>query len=219
MGDVCMHRRSALGQLLIASAVAAMAIAAGCTASRPAKVVQARPAARPASASADTKRDTTLGTTPNEIRSLEVREGAPEVYVDVKSSAAPVWTSFRNAQGQVVIELPNTVPAAAVADLAPADGLVASIKVQRENDGSRPLTRLVVETRQEVEHAVTAENLDLHVRLTPVDGEKRAALSPEPGKAPAPAKVEQESAIPPPPPPPPPSPAAAAPATETPAEP
>ncbi|HZF09341.1 MAG TPA: type IV pilus secretin PilQ [Thermoanaerobaculia bacterium] len=206
-----MHRRSALGQLLIASAVAATAIAAGCTASRPAKVVQARPAARPASASADTKRDTTLGTTPNEIRSLEVREGAPEVYVDVKSSAAPVWTSFRNAQGQVVIELPNTVPAATVADLAPADGLVASIKVQRENDGSRPLTRLVVETRQEVEHSVTAENLDLHVRLTPVDGEKRASLSGETaakGAAPAPAKVEPE---PPPPPPPPPVPAAAAP--------
>ena len=43
MGEVVMQRRSALGQLLIASAAAA-AIVAGCTASRPAKVVQARPA-------------------------------------------------------------------------------------------------------------------------------------------------------------------------------
>ncbi len=202
MGEVVMHRRSALGQLLIAStaAVAVAAIVAGCTASRSARVVQARPAAH-STASADS-RQAAATTKPTEIRALVIREGAPEVYLDLKASAAPVWTSYRNAQGQVVIELPNTVPAASVSDLTPGEGLISSLKVQRETDGNRPLTRLVLETRQEVEHTVTAENLDLHVRLAPVDGEKRAALSPSPAPAPAPApaKVEQEPAPPPPPP-------------------
>jgi type IV pilus assembly protein PilQ len=217
MGDVGMHRRSALGQLLIASAagaalaagiaiLVALAALTGCsTTARPARVIEPRPANRAAEARKPTAAAATT-TKPTEIRSLEIREGAPEVYVDLKASAAPVWTSFRNAQGQVVIELPNTVPAATVADLHPGEGLVSAIKVQRENDGSRPLTRLLIDTRQEVEHAVTAENLDLHVRLNPVDGEKRAALAPAPAPAPppapAPAKVEQEpSAAPPPPPP------------------
>jgi type IV pilus assembly protein PilQ len=171
---------------LIATAVAG-AVVIGCAAA-----VQAR------TRSTASAKQAPAATTPIQIRSLEIREGAPEVYVDLKASAAPVWTSYRNAQGQVVIELPNTVPSAAVADLAPGDGLVSSLKVQRETDGNRPLTRLVVETRQEVEHTVTADNLELHVRLSPVEGEKHAALAPAP--APAPAKVEQEPAPPPPPP-------------------
>jgi type IV pilus assembly protein PilQ len=206
MGEVVMHRRSALGQLLIASAAAAAAIVAGCTASRPAKVVQAQPAGH-STASADARSSATT-TKPTEIRALEIREGAPEVYVDLKASAAPVWTSYRNAQGQVVIELPNTVAAASVTDLSPGEGLISSLKVQRETDGNRPLTRLVVETRQEVEHTVTAENLDLHVRLAPVDGDKRAALSPS--MAPSPATVEKVEKVEPEPiPPPPPVPATA----------
>ncbi len=209
MGEVVMHRRSALGQLLIASAAAAAAIVAGCTASRPAKVVQAQPAGH-STASADARQPATA-TKPTEIRALEIREGAPEVYVDLKASAAPVWTSYRNAQGQVVIELPNTVAAASVADLSPGEGLISSLKVQRETDGNRPLTRLVVETRQEVEHTVTAENLDLHVRLAPVDGDKRAALSAS--MAPSPATVEKVEPEPIPPPPPVPATAPAASAT------
>jgi type IV pilus assembly protein PilQ len=191
---------------LIASAAAAAAIVAGCTASRPAKVVQAQPAGH-STASADARQSATT-TKPTEIRALEIREGAPEVYVDLKASAAPVWTSYRNAQGQVVIELPNTVAAASVADLSPGEGLISSLKVQRETDGNRTLTRLVVETRQEVEHTVTAENLDLHVRLAPVEGDKRAALAPS--MAPSPAQVEKVEKVEPEPiPPPPPVPATA----------
>src|SRR3954471_14491408 len=142
MGDVVMHRRSALGQLWITSAAtvamvaltATAAIVVGCTASRPAKVVQARPVAAARSASTDTKRKDTTGTPPNEIPSLEVPEGAPEVYLDLQASAAPVWTSFRSAQGRAVIALPNTTPAGTGADLAPGSGLISAVKVQRETD-------------------------------------------------------------------------------------
>ena len=38
---------------------------------------------------------------PVEIRSLDLREGAPEIFVDLDASAPLVWTSFRNADGKV----------------------------------------------------------------------------------------------------------------------
>ncbi|HEY2295143.1 MAG TPA: type IV pilus secretin PilQ [Thermoanaerobaculia bacterium] len=106
-----------------------------------------------------------------EIRSLDLREGAPDVFVDLEASAPLVWTSFRNADGRVVVELPNAVPGPKVVDLAPEEGLVSSLSVQRSEEGSRPLTRLVIATRQEVEHSVSADGTKLRIQLLPMDGQ------------------------------------------------
>jgi len=111
---------------------------------------------------------------PVEIRSLDLREGAPEIFVDLDASAPLVWTSFRNADGRVIIELPNAVPGSRVVDLSPEEGLVSSLAVQKSEDGSRPLTRLVIATRQEVEHAVTADGNKLRIQLLPVDAQAQA---------------------------------------------
>ncbi|HTG35910.1 MAG TPA: type IV pilus secretin PilQ [Thermoanaerobaculia bacterium] len=108
---------------------------------------------------------------PVEIRSLDLREGAPEIFVDLDASAPLVWTSFRNADGKVIIELPNAVPGSRVVDLSPEEGLVSSLAVQKSEDGSRPLTRLVIATRQEVEHAVTADGNKLRIQLLPVEAQ------------------------------------------------
>src|SRR5436305_5610396 len=169
MGEVCMRRRIVGWQLLIAATAVATALAIGCSSSapRPVRVAAADPAHGAASAKA--------AVAPAEIRSLDLREGAPEVFLDIEASVPLVWTSFRNAQGQVVVELPNAVPGARVADLAPKEGLIASIKVERQSDGSRPLTRLVVSTRQEVEHSITADGTKLRVQLLPVDAAAAAA--------------------------------------------
>src|SRR3954470_14005574 len=110
-----------------------------------------------------------------EIRSLDLREGAPDVFVDLDASAPLVWTSFRNADGRVVVELPNAVPGPKVVDLSPEEGLVSSLTVQKSEEGSRPLTRLVIATRQEVEHSVTADGMKLRIQLSPVDGKAAAA--------------------------------------------
>jgi len=193
MGDVVMSRLSAGWQRLIAAAVVILAAAIGCTSSQPARVVEARPApeqaavatqASPAAAGKASAAAPGSPGTPSsvtEIRALELREGAPEVFVDLEASAPLVWTSFRNPEGKVVVELPNTVPSSRVQDVNPEDGLVSSVKVQRESEGSRPMTRLTISTRHEVEHSVTADGLHLQIRLLPLESQARVAAK-EPAK-------------------------------------
>lgn len=115
-----------------------------------------------------------------EIRSLDLREGAPDVFVDLEASAPLVWTSFRNADGRVVVELPNAVPGPKVVDLSPEEGLVSSLTVQKSEEGSRPLTRLVIATRQEVEHSVSADGTKLRIQLLPMDNQGKGKLAFEP---------------------------------------
>jgi type IV pilus assembly protein PilQ len=201
MGDVVMRRRSASWQRWIASAaVLAVAGIAGCTAAKPARVVEAAPVAS-RQAPADTK---AASSAPAEIRSLDLREGAPEVFVDLTASAPLVWTSFRNAEGRVVVELPNAVPGSRVTDLSPAAGLVSSVAVQKSEEGSRPLTRLVIATRQEVEHSITADGPKLRIQLMPVEDQGKAKLAFEPlgeetaAAAPAPPPPAGTAAEPPP---------------------
>ena len=183
MGDVVIRRQSDAWQRLVASVVlVALAVGAGCTSSTTAKVVEATPAAA-SQAPAEAK---TAAPAPAEIRSLDLREGAPGVDIDLAASTPLVWTSFRNADGKVVVELPNAVPKAGLADLAPEDGLVASLKIENGTEGSRPMTRLVIATRGEAEHSVTAEGNNLRIQLLPVDGQaaRGGKLSFEPVAAP-----------------------------------
>ncbi|HEY2738736.1 MAG TPA: AMIN domain-containing protein, partial [Thermoanaerobaculia bacterium] len=152
MGDVVNRRQSDAWQRLIASvALLAVAAGAGCTSSKHARVVEATPAAA-SEAPAETAKAPAPAAA--EIKAIDLREGAPGVYIDLQASAPLVWTSFRNADGKVVVELPNAVPRAGLADLAPEEGLVAALKVENSTEGSRPMTRLVISTRQEAEHSV-----------------------------------------------------------------
>jgi type IV pilus assembly protein PilQ len=174
MGDVVKRRQNDRWQRLCASAtILALAAGIGCTSSKPARVVEAAPASREAPAA--------QGVAVAEIRALDLREGAPEVFVDLESSAPLVWTSFRNADGKVVVELPNSAAREGLADLSPEDGLVSALQVQRNPEGSRPMTRLVIATRQEVEHSISADGNRLQIRLLPV--EQQAAEPAAPGDA------------------------------------
>src|SRR5436305_1130488 len=204
MGDVVIRRRGDAWQRLIA-VLAVLAVVAGvsCTSSKPsrARVVAANPAAA-SEAPAVAK---TAAAAATEIRTLDLREGAPGAAVDLEASAPLVWTSFRNADGKVVVELPHALPRAGLADLSPEDGLVAALKVESSNDGSRPMTRLVITTRQEVEHSVTADGNRLRVQLLPVEApapapaargaklafEPVAPAAPAPTPAPSPAPAPE----------------------------
>ncbi|MEA2563320.1 MAG: type pilus assembly protein PilQ [Acidobacteriota bacterium] len=162
MGDVVKRRQNDRWQRLCASAtILALAAGFGCTSSKPARVVEAAPASRQSPAA--------QGAAVAEIRTLDLREGAPEVFVDLVSSAPLVWTSFRNADGKVVVELPNSAAREGLADLSPADGLVSALQVQRNPEGSRAMTRLVIATRQEVEHSISADGNRLQIRLLPIE--------------------------------------------------
>ncbi len=194
-----MSRLSARRQRRIAAAVLILAAAIGCTSSQPARVVESRPApdqapgsAQPAPPPGADGRASAAAPAATEIRTLELREGAPEVFVDLEASAPLVWTSFRNGEGKVVVELPNSVPAPRVQDVTPEDGLVSSVKVQRESDGSRPMTRLVISTRHEVEHSVTADGLHLQIRLLPLETLASKETAKEPAREPAKPKLAFE---------------------------
>jgi type IV pilus assembly protein PilQ len=91
-----------------------------------------------------------------------------------------VWTSFRNAVGDLVIELPNSVPGAGVDDLTPEQGLIANVDVEMFDDADRPLTRIVVHTREPSEHSLAGEGETLRLQMLPVDGGEAVALTYEP---------------------------------------
>ncbi|HEX5760960.1 MAG TPA: hypothetical protein VF121_17365, partial [Thermoanaerobaculia bacterium] len=170
------RRASALG------AVVAVALAVACASGKPVRVAEApvEPAASPAASGASA---------PITIRSLDVAEGAPEAFLNLEGNGPLVWTSYRDTEGRVVLELPNAVPGAAVTDLAPEEGLIEMVLVERGQEGGQPLTRLVVATREQVEHAVTADGPRLQLRLLPLEEETVAATMPPPVAAPAPGLI------------------------------
>ena len=126
---------------------------------------------------------------PTEITSLEMREAAPGVRLELHATGPLVWTQYRDAEERLVLELPNSAPAAAVADL-PALGVVDSVVVRKIESGERPLTRLLITTRGETEHELTAQGNALHLSVVPAGttGQMAAAAEPIPAIAPPPVE-------------------------------
>jgi type IV pilus assembly protein PilQ len=62
--------------------------------------------------------------------------------------------------------------------MSPEEGLVSSLAVEKSEEGSRPLTRLVIATRQEVEHSVTADGSKLRIALAPVETKTQTTPAP-----------------------------------------
>lgn len=192
MGDVLMRTLGCRGRRFgVPLAIGVLALGLGCTSSKPARVVEAAPADSTRSEAGRTAEVPTSGSA-SEVRSMEVREGAPETFLELGASAPLVWTSFRNADGQVVLELPNSKPGPDLADLAPSSGLVSSVRIERDSQGTRPLMRLVLQTRQEVEHSVSAEGSGLVLKLMPV--ESQVAAAPEPAESLAYEPVAEDAA-------------------------
>ena len=102
------------------------------------------------------------------IRAIELAETATGERLRLETSGPMVWTSYRDADGNLVVELPNARPSAAVAALELEGLLVESARVEVRDSGDRPLSRMVVRTHGETEHAVTAEASSLLVDLVPV---------------------------------------------------
>src|SRR5262245_14055515 len=83
---------------------------------------------------------------PAQITALDVREAAPGVRLELRATAPLVWTQYRDAEGRLVLELPNSTPAPGLADVGPT-GVLQSVTVRQVDGGERPLTRLVIATR------------------------------------------------------------------------
>lgn len=142
-----------------------------------------------------------------EVTGITVREGAPGTLVEVSAVEPLVWTSFRDLEGRVVVELPNAVLGEDVEEIREPEGVLESIELDEDASGRRPLARLVVATREEVEHNLRAEGDRLVLELDPVGpapapaGRPALAFEPIPEDEPEAAGVTEEEAAPPPAPP------------------
>ena len=107
-------------------------------------------------------------TSTTEIQNLAVHPGSDGAQLEVASDGTLVWTTYRDADGRLVIELPNSTPADSVIDLWPDDGLLEAVEVTTENGGDRPLTRLTIRTRGATEHSIQASGPALLVDFTAI---------------------------------------------------
>jgi len=122
MGEVVKRTRrgkQALAAVICASWMAL--VATGCSSAPAPKTTVAQPTAAAAS---QTPSEPTA-----EVTALDLREGAPGVLVDVSASGPLVWTSYRDADGALVVELPNTTVSPTLQGLNPDSGMVAAVAV------------------------------------------------------------------------------------------
>lgn len=164
-------KRTGLGT---ATALLAVSLLAGCSASNDAPRTRATQDGSPPPVSATQVRR------PAEIQMLELTAEGAGVALELSADRPLVWTSFRDSSGDLVIELPNSMPSASVGDLRPPQGLVASVDVELLDDADRPLTRLVVRTREASEHSLAGEDDSLKLQLLPVANGQAVALAYEP---------------------------------------
>src|SRR4051794_36715096 len=108
MGDVVMRSPSAGWRRWIASAaVFSVMLGTDGAVLTPARGGEASPRTAKQSPTANKAEVKPAQGSPAEILALDLREGAPDVFVDLDANVPLVWTSFRNADGKVVVELPN----------------------------------------------------------------------------------------------------------------
>lgn len=128
---------------------------------------------------------------PLEIQAVELHDEVAGTRLEVATSGPMIWTSYRDLDGSLIIELPNSLPSAQLADLDYSLGVVESAQFEVHDSGERPLTRLVVRTRDEAEHSVSTEGHRLQVNLVPVDASPGAIT---PASVPVDGGVPAESA-------------------------
>ena len=149
---------------LTAAVAAILVLQLGCASSG------GRGAPSPASSQPEGAVSSTQVRMPAEILSLELEAERGAESVKLTADRPLVWTSFRNNDGDLVIELPNSVPASSVRSVERDQGLVAAVDVEKVDDAARPLTRLVVKTHEPSEHSLAGEGSLLRIQLLPVGG-------------------------------------------------
>lgn len=145
-----------------------------------------------ASAGADPQGANPADTPAATISGLEVAATAPGAEVRIEADAALVWTTFRDAAGRLVVEFPDSRPAAGVADQTPESGLVAGVRVSTSTLGSRPVTRVTVETREATEHRLDADGNLVRIELMRAATQDELAVSPEADEESAPVAAAAE---------------------------
>ena len=163
-------------RLAMAAAMALLIIHVGCSSAKRQRAdVSAQSGAQPANAGV-----TAQVRTPANIDDLRVNDDGRSASIELVADRPLVWTSFRNPDGDLVVELPNSLAGAAVSPGATAGGLVSDIEIERLDDAERPLTRFVVRTSSASEHSLTGDGNVLRLELLPIDSAQDVTLAYEP---------------------------------------
>lgn len=130
---------------------------------------------------------------------IVVRETDESAKLEVAATEPLVWTSYRNAGGDFVLELVGARPADGVETPSVGGGLISVLEVEvapmlgnhRGRDDAKEMTRLVVQTREPTVHALRTVGTTLHLTFTPSQARRtaRAATPPPPAVAPQPRPV------------------------------
>jgi len=193
MGDALRdERKQPMMRVSLAAVVAATLLAWGCASAKPQSsaegdaprvAVAAEPAAAaPASRVA-------------EIESLEVGALGTGARIDIESNASLVWTTYRDAEGNLVVELPNARPGYGIVNRLYSEGIVAGVKVASAGVPSRPLTRLVISMRDSAEHRLDSSGNRLTIDLVPVGAEFPAITSATAVAATSPVQASPSRAV------------------------
>jgi type IV pilus assembly protein PilQ len=143
------------------AALMLVALLAGCASGGPTELLAPRPEpVQPASPQPSTQLPETVT-----IDAIDIVQSDDAARIEIETSEALVWTTYRDESGQLVVELPNSRPGAAVGDLESSTGLVDVVRVTSEAAGSREVTRLLIGTRGEAEHSVSASAGGLRIEL------------------------------------------------------
>lgn len=163
MGEVVNRKRLALSSLrgFLWALLAVVAVgAAGCASAQSEREAQAL---APSSAVPVAPTPTAV-----EVAAVDLVEGAPGTRIEVRATGELVWTSYRNAAGELVVELPNSRPAATLPASISGVGAVASLRIESENGSARPLTRLIVSPKGETEHTIAGSRNGVVLELLPI---------------------------------------------------
>jgi type IV pilus assembly protein PilQ len=107
---------------------------------------------------------------PIRVLAVHLREGAPGHRVEIEASGPVLWTSYRDDQDRIVVELTNSLPADDLAREMPGSGAVNALEVVADPNGRRPITRLVVTPLGRIEHSMEADGNLLKLYLAPIEG-------------------------------------------------
>ncbi|MEM7481298.1 MAG: type IV pilus secretin PilQ [Acidobacteriota bacterium] len=118
------------------------------------------------------------------VRSVELMEGAPDAALRVTSDAPLTWTGYRDEEGRLIVELPNSRLAPGVPDELAGAGFVRGVVIGEEMQAGQPMTRIAVESAVTFEHSMAGAGESLEIFLTPtdavVDGAPAAGAEEEP---------------------------------------
>lgn len=121
----------------------------------------------------------------SELR-LEAVEHATQLVIE--ADQALVWHPYRDADGRLVLDLPNTE----IGEVRVPDelGLIENVQVEAVDNEERPMTRLYLTTAADAEAEIEAEGRQLRVSILP-----SGSSSPVVAKADAPTPAAEAASV------------------------